>query len=547
MIQKPIWLRLWALASFLGATFAAVAETSVVQPQYGNPVLPGFFPDPSVVRVGEDYYLVNSTFQYTPSIIVSHSKDLVHWRQIGHVFGTSGPLDLNDYHDGCGIWAPDISYHDGEFFVFFCLVQLTKDRSINIRGNYVTRARQITGPWSKPVQLTEEGNDPSHFVDDDGSHYLLYAGGIPKGSATKISKLSPDCTRVVEGPFWIEYGGEKRAPEGPHLFKKDGWYYHTMAASGGIYDGHHQLIARSRHVYGPYEASPHNPFIAQKDRKALLQHQGHAKLVQTQRGEWWTLYLCQRRLHGFSPLGRETGLDRVDWLPDGWPVLNQGAGPSESAAMPDLPVTPQPRELSDEFTATDLGVQWQWTRHPSAEKFSLTARPGFLRFTGSTIPLTARCGRDVLVQREVSLRSRVETLLDFRPRAGDEAGLLCYYDSKSFARIFLTETDGRPALVVDACRRGEMTQLAKQVMEVGSGPVQLRVETDGLRRKFSAAIGSGSWQPLAEITEASFLSDQGTPLWGFTGTMTGMFATRLDGSTPYEADFDYFRHEIDPH
>lgn len=512
---------------------------------YRNPVLPGFFPDPSLVRVGEDYYLINSTFQYFPAIIISHSRDLVHWKQIGHVFDRSEELDLNGFFDGCGIWAPDISYHDGEFFIFYCLVQLTKDRSVNVRGNYMIRSKSILGPWSQPVRLTDEGNDPSHFVDDDGSHYLLYAGGIPKGSATKISKLSPDCTRVVEGPFWIEYGGEKRAPEGPHMLKKDGWYYHTMAASGGIYDGHHQLIGRSRQVYGPYEASPHNPFIAQMDPKAAIQHHGHAKLVQTQHGEWWALYLCQRRLQGFSTLGRETGLDRVDWQSDGWPVINEGKGPSEVNRAPKLPPSPQGGGVSDDFSASSLPVQWQWTRNPDSAQFSLEARPGFLRLTGSTVPVDSQLGRHILLQREVSHRFRVATALEFTPRSGDEAGLLCYYDSKSFARVFLTRLEGGAAVVVDECRKGVRKMVAKEFIHEKTGAVHLEIVTDGLKRSFFYGRGTAKHRKIAEIPDATFLSDQGTPLWGFTGTMTGLFATRPEGSAPYSADFDFFHHDIE--
>ena len=161
---------------------------------YTNPVMAGFFPDPSVVRVDDDYYLVNSTFEYFPAIVISHSKDLVNWQQIGHVFSKSEDLDLTYFFDGMGIWAPDISYHDGEFYVLYCLVQLSKDRTTNVRGNYMVKSKSINGPWSKPVQITDFGSDPSLFVDDDGEHYMLFAAGIPTGNGTKIVKLNKECT-----------------------------------------------------------------------------------------------------------------------------------------------------------------------------------------------------------------------------------------------------------------------------------------------------------------------------------------------------------------
>ena len=231
---------------------------------YTNPVIPGFFPDPSVVRVGDDYYCINSTFEYFPAIVISHSKDLVNWEQIGHVFSKSEDLDLSYFFDGMGIWAPDISYYNGEFYIFFCTVQLSKDRSTNVRGNYMVKSKSIYGPWSKPVQITDFGSDPSHFVDDDGEHYMLFAAGIPTGNGTKIVKLNKECTKMVEEPRWMETEGKKSAPEGPHLLKKDGYYYFVMAASSGLFNGHHMLVARSKSVYGPYENSPNNPYLTQR-------------------------------------------------------------------------------------------------------------------------------------------------------------------------------------------------------------------------------------------------------------------------------------------
>jgi len=509
---------------------------------YTNPVLPGFYPDPSLVRVGEDYYLVNSTFQYFPAIAISHSRDLVHWRQIGHVFPRPGDLELDPFFDGCGIWAPDISWHDGTFYVFYCLVQLKKDRSVNVRGNYMVKSANILGPWSKPVQLTPDGNDPSHFVDDDGSHYICHAAGLPKGSATKIAKLSPDCTRVVEGPFWIDYGGEKRAPEGPHLFKKDGWYYHTMAASGGIYDGHHQLIARSRSVYGPYEPSPHNPFIAQLDPQAAIQHQGHAKLVQTQHGDWWVLYLCQRRIDGFSQLGRETGLDKVDWLADGWPVLNAGKGPSYSSPLPALPPAPAVNPASDTFDAPSFGLQWLFVRNPDTNAVSLTAHPGALQILAGPRPLHDPLAKSILLQREISQIYTAATTMRFEPRHGESAGLLCYYDTASYAALGLTGSNGVQRLRLDVCRKGKRETLA-DLPRSGRGPIGLRVRVNGLARVFEASDDGNTWFPVGTLDKASFLSDQGTPNWGFMGTLVGLFAADNGSGQTVPALFDEFRHE----
>jgi xylan 1,4-beta-xylosidase len=501
-------------------------------PEHRNPVLPGFFPDPSIVRVGEDYYLINSTFQYFPAIVISQSRDLVNWKQIGHVFTKNEELDLREYFDGCGIWAPDISWHDGEFFIFYCLVQLKMDRSVNVRGNYMVKSKSIHGPWSEPVQLTDHGNDPSHFVDDDGTHYMLYAAGIPKGTATKIVRLNDECTEVIGEAQWIDYGIQVKAPEGPHLFKKDGWYYHTMAAGSGVYEGHHQLIARSRHIFGPYEPGPHNPFIAQFDESSMFYHHGHAKLVQTWDGDWWAAYLVRRHFGGFSPLGRETGIDRVDWLDDGWPVLNQGTGPSEGSGGAE----PQALTFRDDFDAAHLDLRWNFVRNPEPSHFSLSECPGWLRISTAAADVDAPAPQSILVQRETGHHFTATTRMEFQSQKGGEAGLLAYYGTKCFIKFGLA---GGGLLRLEECRGGERTILA-ELDDIADGPLDLRMEVEGLRRSFSFRQDGGAWKLAGLVEDASFLSDEGTPDWGFTGTMTGMFAAHHGSGLRVPAYFDFF-------
>ena len=369
--------------------------------------------------------------------------------------------------------------------------------------------------------------------------YLLYAGGIPKGSATKISRLNDDGTKVVDGPHWIEYGGEKRAPEGPHLVKKDGWYYHTMAASGGIYDGHHQLIARSRNVLGPYEPSPHNPFIAQMDPANPIQHHGHAKLVQTQHGEWWAFYLCQRRLDGFSTLGRETGLDRVDWGDDGWPVLNGGKGPSNANRSPNLPATPVENQRSDDFSAAKPGSSGSGHATRTRRSIVLPSAPASCACAAARHRLTPGAVATSSCNARSATATRQPHDLEFRPRPGDEAGLVCYYDGKSHVTLGVANQNG-VRLRVRACRKGENTMVADVPLDAQDGTVELRVDVDHLHRVFSCRTTDGEWRQIAAIPDTTFLSDEGTPLWGFTGTMVGVYATRPEGSSPFAADFDFF-------
>ena len=516
---------------------------------FTNPVITGFFPDPSVVRVGEDYYCVNSTFEYFPAIVISHSKDLVNWEQIGHVFTRSEELDLTNYYDGMGIWAPDISWYNGEFYIFYCTVQLKKDRSVNVRGNYMMKSKTILGPWSKPVQLTDNGNDPSHFVDTDGQHYMLFAAGIPTGNGTKIVKLNNECTKIVEGPFWMETEGKKAAPEGPHLLKKDGYYYLVMAASGGLFSGHHMLVSRSKNIYGPYENSPNNPYLTQRDPNAVNFHQGHGKIFNTQNGEWWTMVISQRWLpgeikgvkKGISQLGRETSLEKITWSDDGWPVANGGKGPLDANIRPYLPWTPVSNPSSDEFSEKQLAIQWVFRRNPNYSGFSLTDNNGALRIYSGDNDIDTITGHNLILQRERWLKFTATTKITFNPLTREQAGLTCYYDTKTYARLGLHRNlAGSLQLTLEECRFG-IKSIQKEISNITDTTLYLQVKVNKLHREFFYSYDDKNWLDAGIIEDAAFLSDQGTPNWGFMGMMTGLYSFNRGTRKQIPADFDFFR------
>lgn len=519
--------------------------------EYANPVIPGFFPDPSVVKVGDDYYCVNSTFEYFPGIIISHSKDLIHWKQIGHVFNKTEDLDLSSYWDGMGIWAPDISYHNGEFYVFYCTVQLKKDRSYNVRGNYMVKSKSIMGPWSKPVQLTDNGNDPSHFVDPNGDHYMLYAAGIPTGNGTKIVKLNKECTKIVEGPFWLETGGKKAAPEGPHLLFKDGYYYLTMAASGGLFNGHHMLVARSKNIYGPYINSPYNPSLTQKNPQAINFHQGHGKIFKTQNEEWFTMVISQRWLpgilkdkpanKGISQLGRETSLIRLEWSNDGWPKDKTGRQAMDIDIKPNLPEFKQQNKVSDEFDGISIGLPWQFRRNPLEKDIGLMEKKGFLRIYTGDFDLDTILGRNVLVQRERWLKYQASLKMNFNPDTKEQSGITCYYDTKTFTRLGLQrDSSGKLVLVLEEMKFG-VPSINNIVANIRQTNLYLKVTVDKLKRDFFYSYDNKKWEKAGSILNASYLSDQGTPNWGFMGMMVGIYSFNRGTGKRIAVDFDWFR------
>lgn len=295
---------------------------------YRNPVLRSFHADPSIVRVGDDFYMVNSSFIYFPGIPISHSKDLVHWELIGYAVTDPdwaaehlGPLE-----GGRGFWAPDISYHDGRFYI--CATLRNNDNMEYPQTQIVTSSDKPEGPYDEPVIHNVSGIDPSLFTDDDGKRYML----LNRGAC--LMEVSSDGQKILSDPEMIAYGWSGHAPEGPHLLKKDGYYY-CFLAEGGTGRGHMITVLRSRNLKGPYENCPYNPIMTQKDPIAPIQCCGHGKPVMTGDGRWFMVYLCERMIDGkWGMLGRETAIDEITWTADGWPIVNKRRGPSYLAKLP---------------------------------------------------------------------------------------------------------------------------------------------------------------------------------------------------------------------
>ncbi|NMA82976.1 MAG: family 43 glycosylhydrolase [Epulopiscium sp.] len=503
--------------------------------QYNNPVLPGFHPDPSVIRVGEDYYMVNSTFQYFPAITISHSKDLVNWEYIGHAITENEYLDLTGIYDSHGIWAPDISYYEGTYYIFVTL-RLNGDDG-EIRQNLVMTSQRPEGPYSKPIILDRnDGMDPSHFIDDDGTHYMVVHPGV------RIMKLNDECTEVVEGPITLWEGTGREAPEGPHLLKK-GEYYYAILAEGGTGYGHCITVARSKNLLGPYEPCPFNPVHTQKDPEAKLQRAGHGKLVQTQNGEWWVTYLGGRTNEGrYTTLGRETFLDPVQWTEDGWFTVNEGKGPSEQQYRPNLPEVTYPDLYFDDFDEEKLGLQWEFVRNPDKE-FSLTERPGYARIWTQAPDLNTIQARNTLVRREQHHHYEATVKMEFDPsHVGQQAGLTCYYDTRCFIKFYLTYDDGLKIKLMESRATNH-----KEIAAVGGitqKSIYLKVRVEKQTRHFMYSYDNVVWYHVGTIEDCSFLSDEGTGIRkAHTGTLVGLYANHGISNKRIAADFDWFKYE----
>ena len=529
----------FCLSDHMSSEGVGAVQSVIFDRIYQNPVKRGFFPDPSVVRVGDDYYMVNSSFQYFPAIPISHSTDLVHWEIIGHAITDPEDLDLGDIRDSHGIWAPDIAYENGRFIILATL-RLNGDgkRGGNVlRRQLMVSSERPEGPYEKPVWLEVDSIDPSLFVDDDGRHYMVISPGIC------LVPLSDDCRRVTGEPVQVWPGTGERCPEGPHILKR-GKYYYAILAEGGTGYGHGINVARSEKLYGPYEPSPYNPLLRQSDPEAPLQRCGHGKLVCDGNGDWWVLYLCGRPNGGhYTTIGRETALEPVTWLEDGWFVINHGRGPSTVNIAPRLPETRTAKWERDDFDGESLNLNWEFVRTPARGSYSLTERPGWMRIWTRDGQLWEIRAKNTLLRREQELCYTAVTKLEFDPvRNGEQAGLTCYYSTATYARFSLCYEEGRKLQLVINRNHGE--ELIAQVEEIENGPVYLKVTVEHLTRRFSYSYDGARWIPAGTLENCIYLCDEGVPddPKRHTGTLVGIYANNGGCGSRIPADFDFFEY-----
>ncbi|MEU7531899.1 glycoside hydrolase family 43 protein [Saccharothrix sp. NPDC042600] len=480
--------------------------------KFDNPVVGGFFPDPSVCRVGDDYYLVCSSFEYFPGVPVLHSRDLVHWRQIGNVLDRPEQLPLPaDAVASRGIYAPTIRHHDGLFYMI--------TTNVSHGGNFIVTATDPAGPWSDPVWIDLPGIDPDLAWDEDGNCWCAFQG-------VQVARIDPLAGEVLEGPWPIWSGTGLQWPEAPHLYRIGDWWY-LMIAEGGTERGHTVAIARARSPRGPYEPAPHNPILTHRGTDRPVQSTGHADLVSTPDGEWWMVLLATRP-RGFTPgfhvLGRETFLTPVEWV-DGWPRV----GPvelTERAPTPWHPLDPPP--VRDEFTGPDLGPEWISPRSRPAGSWSLTEPPGRLTLH-ATGPTLDEPGHTFIGRRQQHQECRAATLVD--PGTG-RAGLSVRLDETHHYDVEVAA--GRVEVVA---RIGPLRQTVAGA-DVPAGPVTLAVTTR-LPEPDDGHLGPDlvgfhvNGTRLCEL-DGRYLSTEVAT--GFTGRVIGMYVT--EGSASFEW-FDY--------
>lgn len=519
-----------------------------------NPVLTGCHPDPSFIRVGDDYYIATSTFEWFPGVEIHHSKDLVHWHSISRVLTEASQVDLRGNGSSGSIWAPALSYDQGVFYLLYTDVKSRKSVYKDLH-NYLITATDIKGPWSEPVRLNGSGFDPFLFHDSDGKKWLLnmrwdFRKNHNNFSGIIMQEYDSESRKLI-GPIHEIYKGTPiGVTEGPQLYKRDGYYY-LLTAEGGTGINHMVTLARSRSLTGPYETDPDFPIMTTAhDLTYPFQQAGHGSLVETQNGEWYMAHLCTRPIPGTSnmnPLGRETAIQRCEWTEDGWLRLAHGGKlPALETQAPDLPMHPfEGLPDRDDFDGEVIGFPYQSLRVPFDDSWvSLKERPGFLRLRGRES--LASLHDQSLVARPIQhFECSATTCLEFNPDSFMQmAGLVLYYDDSDYYYLRVTGDEIRGiSLGVILCKGGKYDEISSMQISVKNWErYYLKAEIHGRDLIFYASPDGVDWIAVCTPLDFGTLSDEYGGKLGFTGSYVGICAQDLDQQEKV-AYFDYFEYK----
>lgn len=510
-----------------------------------NPILPGFRPDPSACRVGDDFYIVTSSFAYFPGVPIYHSRDLANWEQIGSVLTRPSQLPLEGAEVSQGIFAPTLRYYKGTFYMITTNIQY---------GNFIVTAKDIQGPWSEPYYLGEDapGIDPSLYFEEDeqGKDHCYYIGTRPNPKGVRyngdwevwIQEVSLDTMKLIGESKKVWKGAMHHViwPEGPHLYKKDGWYY-VMNAEGGTGPNHGVAIARSRNIWGPYIGNPNNPILTHRHlgKEYPVCCVGHGDFFDDGKGNWYMVMLASRSCDGYVNTGRDTWLAKVTWEDD-WPVVNPGVGKLEDIV--ELPGDEIP--LSDtisvgDFSQKKLSAEWMALRTEPSEMSSLGEREGYLRMKLLPGSLKDKTKVSFLGIRQENYDYFVSVAMDFTPSEKEEAGIVLFCNEEHHLKCCKVSQGGKTVLKVVLVIGETSKELA--CMDMENMQVTLAIKESGQYVDLLYRTEGREW---VNICNHVCVKEFSTELsGGFTGCLIGLYTTSNGNPTENYADFSCFVYE----
>jgi len=529
------------------------------QVQYTNPILAGFYPDPSICRVNNDYYLVTSSFAYFPGLPIFHSKDLVNWQQIGSAMNRNEQLDLTNAGISRGLFAPTIRYHNGTFYIICTLI----DKG----GNFIITAKDPKGPWSNPIWLKEvRGIDPSIFFDDDGKAYITYNSDPPDNRSLydghrtiriitydiAAQQTIGDNQIIVNGgvditkkPIWIE---------APHIYKKDGWYY-LMCAEGGTGYNHSEVVFRSKTVNGPYIPFENNPILTQRhldvNRPFPVSTAGHADIVSTPEGKWYAVFLgCRPYDTNYYNIGRETFLTPVEWK-NGWPLIEPVMEPIKYHYTTPYAATKKINNpfsgnytFTDAFNNSQLNDRYLLMRNPEAGLYNIAK--GMLTLPLKNTTVAEKKNPAFIGFRQAHHQCDAVTRIQFNPAADNEkAGLIIFQNEQHYYFLCVTILNNQRVIAVYQSGSKDHpaeTLLASRPLNLPpTAFIDLKISAGEKGYSFYFATRSGKWETVLTDTDRKFLSTK--IAGGFVGALFGMYATANGVTSNNKAVFDRFEYK----
>ena len=539
------------IALTVQVTMASAQGLTTSNQGFRNPVLPGFHADPSVCRAGNDFYLVNSTFQYFPGVPVFHSKDLIRWEQIGNCLTRPSQLDLTGLYKqdnpelgwtNAGVYATTIRENKGRFYMVTTVFPS--------RRHFYVWTDNPAGEWSEPIVIDFAigSCDPTLYFEGDKCYFLWKEGDI------KICEIDVETGKKIGEIHHLGTGLGGRYPEGPHIYKKDGYYY-LMLAEGGTEQGHHVNILRSRNLFGPYEPNRANPILSHFNmemQNSEIQGLGHADLVQAPDSTWWMICLGYRTSgYLLHVMGRETMLAPVRWDENAWPVVNGNGTLTTDMHCTTLPQVPMPLDpVREEFnyvkrdvpadSYSSIGLPWGWhsISNPDYSRYSLTERKGWLRLKPTTTTLDKATSPTFVARRQTEKVFTATTLLDASHIGeGMQAGITAYAAPLNHYDVIVEKRD-RKLYAKSNIRIGEMAHCDKEV-PLNSNKVYLRITSDAAYYYMQVSDDGKSFQTLGKM-DFRYVSTE--VIGGFTGVMLGVFAQCTSPDNMY-ADFDWFEYK----
>jgi len=545
-----------------------------------NPILPGFNPDPAIIRKGDDYYLATSSFEWFPGIPIHHSKDLTNWKMIDYALKTKKHIDLTCLPPSKGVWAPCLTWCEADklFYLLYSNVYNSNRLQFDV-DNFLIHSDDIHGPWSDPVYVNSSGFDASLFHDDDGKKWIVNQErdsrpGHEMMRPIILQEYDPFSEKLVGKPVRLTYGATKRGfTEAPHIYRHGGFYY-LMTAEGGTGYGHCVALLRAKEIIGPYESCPHNPVITScteefamrseisylmadlYNPEEVIQKAGHGSLVETQSGEWYIAHLCGRPImpQKRCVLGRETAIQQVEWTNEGWLRMTDGTNIAKEFVpepkMPEGNATEQQGDENprDDFDTPELDLRFNTPRSEITPDWaSLTARPGFLRLRGRE-SLTSNHQPSLIARRLTAFNATITAKMEFDSDCYfQRAGIACYYEPFNFYSIYKTWSEelGSPVINISGLINKDYVcgDNSYAVVEKNA-PLFLRAEIRTARLQFSFSVDGIEFKNLGPVFDMTALSDEAVKYGEFTGTFVGMFAQ--DSHTRERcADFGYFEYSED--